>query len=239
MRRVIIDLLLVLVALAVTTAIVRQRPVAAEISPNEQVMVDGTLRKFRQVVPHSLLDPAPVVFALHGIGDSPESMAGYSQLDRLAADNGFLLVYPAAHSAMWTSMQFDPDNLDANPDVIFFDRLLMNIAQRFSIDRDRIYVVGMSNGATFAQLLVAARSSEIAAVVAHSGSKPRGLLQPDIHRPLLLIVGDEDNESAAIQADAAQYLADGHDVQLITVPGLAHEWSVRHNSLLWEFLSEH
>ena len=92
-------------------------------------------------------------------------MAAYSGLDRLAAEKGFVLVYPVARNHMWATMDIDPRNLDRNPDVRFFDQLLGHLGNRFRLDPNRIYLVGMSNGASFAQLLASARPG-VAAVVA-------------------------------------------------------------------------
>ncbi len=105
-----------IVALAVCFAVItfRERPLTADIHANELV-VDGTSRNYRLVIPHETVGPMPIVFAFHGVGDSTESMAGYSGLDRTAARNGFLLVYPAARNSMWATIDVDPSNLDANP----------------------------------------------------------------------------------------------------------------------------
>jgi poly(3-hydroxybutyrate) depolymerase len=217
----------------------RSRPIAADILPDQSITVDGSRRQYRLVIPHGLpASGVPVVFAFHGTGDSPGSMAAYSQWDRLAADNGFLLVYPEAVRAMWKTVNVDPDQLDQNPDVRFFDQLLIELGKRFPLDADRIYVVGMSNGASFAQLVAYARPN-VAAVVAHSGTPPRELREPVRAFPLLLLVGEHDPAIDALRSTAAKYRDDGHAVEFVSVPGLGHQWSTKHNAAIWEFLSKH
>ncbi len=95
-KRILIAASILLLASVVAILVFWQRPIAADISPNENITVDGTARHYRLVVPHTLPKPAPIVFAFHGIGDSTESMANYCRLDQLAAHNGFILVYLAA-----------------------------------------------------------------------------------------------------------------------------------------------
>lgn len=204
-----------------------------------QLKVGQVTRDYRIVTPHALPEPAPIIFAFHGIGDSPEAMANYSQLDRLASRNGFILVYPAARKSMWATIDATHENVDDNPDVRFFDELLRHLSDRYDIDRNRIYAVGMSNGASFAQLLASARPGYLAAVVAHSGAKPRELESADIRCPIMIVVGSEDSASSALQANAENYRSSGHVVEFISVPGLGHEWSIRHNDAIWKFLSEH
>ena len=130
--------------------------------------------------------------------------------------------------------------LNDNPDVRFFDQLFDHLSGCYDIDRDQVYVIGMSNGGTFVQLLASARSNEIAAVVAHSGAKPTGLSlsSADRHFPIMLLVGADDPVSSAMQSDADQYRASGHVVKFVSVPRLAHEWSARYNAEVWEFLSQ-
>lgn len=213
------------------------RPIAAQISPDQSIDVNEAVRQYRLVVPHSLPDERiPIVFAFHGIGDSPEGMTAYSALDRLAADNGFILVYPKARRAMWTTVNVDADNLDDNPDIRFYDRLLEDLAGRFPIDPNRVYLIGMSNGAKFAQLLAFARPN-VTAAVAHSGPMPRDL-QPAANRfPVLLLVGTNDSAADAMRSDAAEYRQNGHLVEFVAISGLGHEWSASHNDEIWRFLS--
>jgi polyhydroxybutyrate depolymerase len=230
---------MLLLASVVAMLVFWESPIAADISPSEGITVDGTVRNYRLVVPHTLQKPAPIVFAFHGIGDSTESMANYSRLDQLAARNGFLLVYLAARKSMWATINADSHNLDANPDVRFFDQLLIHVCKRYEIDRDRVYAVGMSNGASFVQLLAVARSKKIAAIAAYSGSKPSHIGSSENPLPILLVVGANDLASREMQSDADQYRSAGHAVEFVSVPGLGHEWPAGRNSQLWNFLSQH
>lgn len=212
---------------------------AADIFPDESITVDESIRRYRLVVPHRLPeDRVPVVFAFHGIGDSTASMSDYSELDRLATESGFILVYPAARNSMWATMNLDVNNLDTHPDFRFFDQLLEYAESRFRIDGNRIFLIGMSNGASFAQLLAHGRPS-VAAVVTHSGVKPRELGPALRPFPLLLLVGAKDAAADAMKSDAAEYRALGHHTEFVSIPDLGHEWSTRHNSAIWEFLSKH
>ena len=215
------------------------RQIVVQILPDQSIAVDESVRRYRLVIPHSLpADNVPIVFAFHGVGDSPEAMAKYSGLDQVAVENGFLLVYPAARRAMWTTVNVDAQNLDYNPDIRFFDRLLEHLAGRYQIDPNRVYLVGMSNGATFAQLVAFARP-DVAAVVAHSGPMPRDLQSATGRFPILLLVGTNDFAADAMRSDSAEYRNGKHSVGFVAISGLGHEWSLRHNAEIWRFLSSH
>ena len=88
--RIIAIAFLTLVAIvAAFFCVARYRPIDADISTAESIIVDAETRYYRLVVPRTLASDAPVVFAFHGTGGSSESMAAYSRLDRMAVDNGF------------------------------------------------------------------------------------------------------------------------------------------------------
>lgn len=215
-----------------------KRPLNADVYDHE-VTVGGSVRTYRTVVPYNLASPVPVVFAFHGIGDSTDSMAGYSQLDRLAADAGFLLVYPAARNSMWSTINIDPTNLDANPDVRFFDALYARVASEHDFAADRVYLAGMSNGASFVHVLATARPKLIAAIIAHSGLRPKEIGLCDDSIPMMLLAGADDPVAPMMESDAERYRNAGCAVEFIRVPRLAHEWSTRHNMDMWRFLSAH
>ncbi len=75
--------------------------------------------------------------------------------------------------------QFFPNDL-GNRDVLFFDEVLAKLHQNYTIDDDRIYVVGHSNGARFVNVLWKERPEKIAAIISVaaqggfmvSGAKP-------------------------------------------------------------------
>lgn len=100
--------------------------------------------------------------------------------------------------------------------------------------------MGMSNGASFAQLLAFQRSDEIAAVVAHSGSLPKELRSKKLTRPfpILLVVGANDTVEA-IDDSAKEYQKNGQTVKLLVVPGIGHAWAKDRNEEFWEFLEKY
>lgn len=203
---------------------------ATAIRSDQSIDVDGTERRFRVVVPDHLGPSFPVVFAFHGTGDTPESMARYTELNELAAERRFLLVYPMADGSVWnTHAQTDGT---PNTDQAFFDHLLRQLTSDYNIDSRQVFAVGMSNGGTFSLLLAMSRSAQLAAVVAHSAVPLHGVHPPDDCCPILLIVGEQDPAFTPISAFAAD-----RQLPCVGVERLAHEWSVAHNDEIWRFLT--
>lgn len=200
------------------------------------IEVNGVSRAYRLVVPEGLPQHAPVVIAWHGFGDTAASMASYSGLDQLAAQQHFLLVYPEVEKGGWRYPLSGAPNTEAEADVEFFDALLSDLARHASIDRERVYVVGMSQGATFGQWLASQRSRDIAAVVAHSGGPPKELEVATFSVPILLIAGTKDQVHDSLKKLAGDYPG---KAEFVSVPGLGHAWSTSQNEAIWKFLSRH
>jgi len=221
--------------------------------------IDGTMRSYRLVTPipstqSSSPVKCPVFIVFHGIGDSAESMAAYSRLDSLAATHDVIVVYPATFKNMWSTQLAEGESWEDSRDVRFFDAMLTELStnefsNNYSIDPKRVYLLGMSNGATFVQTLASVRNEKIAAVVAHSGGRSSAvpaLDSPVLETsaevkvpPTLLIVGDQDRVAKTIESDAEHYAENGVEVELIVVPKLGHAWSPSHNEAIANFLLRH
>lgn len=205
----------------------------------ETFTVDGVSREYLLIIPKSLgPEPIPLVIALHGTGDTPESMSEYSGLDRLASEKRFLLVYPRAVRRMWNVI--GPDLGASHPDVRFVDALIERLSSQYLIDPRRIYAVGMSNGASFALLLAGRSTHRMAAVAAHSGIAPDNM-HASRTVPVMLIVGADDTPATveAVRSAASDYQRSGRQVKLTVVDRLGHEWAQSHTADIWEFLSQH
>lgn len=220
------------VAIPVSVFLVPSPP-DADISARIELTVDGNVRHFRLVSPHSLSQSPPLVIAFHGTGDSTDTMAAYSELDWLAADSGFVLAYPGSMQSSWDTRI--PTLDQENADLKFAATLIDELSKKHKIDRTRVYAIGMSNGATFAQLVAANQPNQVAATVAHSGISPTQIAT----QPILLIAGTDDQGHDSIQKNANAYSAAGADARFVSVAGLAHEWSTGHNGEIWQFLSRH
>ncbi|TWT30623.1 alpha/beta hydrolase family esterase [Blastopirellula retiformator] len=200
---------------------------------DETITVGEEVRRYRLVAPaRAASAPALLVVALHGIGDTPEAMADYSGLDRLAATGQAYVVYPETRLGMWNTIDVLAESRANNRDLPFVQRLVDRLKSQLKVER--VCLVGMSNGATFA-LLACEACEDIDGVVAHSGASPAGL-KLTARAPILMIVGDADSAADAVRVDVAELKSAGHQVEFVLESGLGHQWSTRQNGKLDHFL---
>lgn len=234
---------LALVLLLAAPALAADPPKAGTFA-DETVTVGKDKRTFRLIVPKTvdLTKPAPLVVAFHGmLIDSKDLMPKYTKLDATAADNKFLLAFPEAVGKMWGVV---PDKVTA--DLAFFDALVRDVSARYRVDPNRVYVLGMSNGAYFAHLVAKERSKTVAAVGSHSGAlglQTLGGVKADRKFPVLIVHGDKDNilNVAFARENRDKYKKEGHEVKYVEVAGMGHEWATKQkvNDTIWEFFADH
>jgi polyhydroxybutyrate depolymerase len=177
MREVTIKTIALLGVLAVVASCANNEEVViAETAEkglfDETISHDNLQREYLLYVPESYTgnEPVPLVFSLHGAGGTKESQYGLSQFNLLADRENFILVTPQATSILgnrtFWNQQNDPNRAD---DVGFINTLLDEVASRYNIDLDRVYLAGSSNGAFMALEITCQLSQKIAATAAVKG----------------------------------------------------------------------
>ncbi len=125
--------------------------------------------------------PFPLIVALHSLyNDSHEPQSEWG-FDKLAAEDGFAVVYPDGLDASWNAGtccgQAAAQHVD---DIGWLRALISHLEQHYPIDRHRVILVGFSNGGMLAYRYACEHAPEIAgiAVVAASlqatGCTPAG-----------------------------------------------------------------
>jgi polyhydroxybutyrate depolymerase len=131
---------------------VEPRPAVA----HRQLRVDGMDRTYRLYTPPDVevAGAVPLVLALHGSGNSADSLVGASELDQAASAGGFIVAYPEALGLLWNGgFCCTSGRGDRATDVHFLDQVVTDISAVRRIDRTRIYAVGVSAGGIMAYRL--------------------------------------------------------------------------------------
>jgi poly(hydroxyalkanoate) depolymerase family esterase len=131
-------------------------------------------RAYKLYVPASLSDaPRPVIVMLHGCTQSADDFATGTQMNRLADEQDFLVVYPEqpAHANMskcWNWFQ-PQDQLRDTGEPSLIAGIVREIAARHGVDLRRVFVAGLSAGAAMAVVLGETYPDLFSGVGVHSG----------------------------------------------------------------------
>jgi len=181
--------------------------------------------------------PRPLLLALHGGFGDGAAMERLTQsgFNRLADQEGFLVVYPDGVEKHWNdgrsqvSYRSHKEKID---DVGFLAALIDEIARQFPLDRQRVYATGMSNGAMMCHRLAAELSDRIAAIAPVGGSIPEDLLprcRPPRPVPVLIISGTADPLVPWAGGDIRGGLFGQRSIgRVLSAPAAAEHWA-RHN----------
>ena len=115
----------------------------------------------------------PVVFNLHGYTLDKQQQMNYSQMNLVADTAGFIVVYPNAVNTTWNSGIYDSPIAPPNPninDIGFIDALIDTLSKHYSIDLEKIYSCGFSNGGFMSFKLACQLSNRIAAIASVEGA---------------------------------------------------------------------
>ncbi|HUO94915.1 MAG TPA: alpha/beta fold hydrolase [Steroidobacteraceae bacterium] len=166
----------------------------------EALAFGGRERTYRLYVPARLPAAAPLLVVLHGGGGGGASMESLTLrgLNRRADEDGVLVAYPDGVGHGWNDGRRDlkSKSVEESVDDVGFLRALVDaISRRYPLDRERIFVTGISNGGMMT-LRLACDASDLfhgfVAVAASLGADLAPRCRPSAPRPLALIDGTED-----------------------------------------------
>ncbi|MEM6319548.1 MAG: PHB depolymerase family esterase [Bacteroidota bacterium] len=178
-----------------TLASVGIHPIFGQEKIKEKVEIDGLTRKYRLYIPSSYdaNEPVPLVFNLHGLTSDGGQQQRYSRMNEVAEKNGFIVCYPNGKNRAWNvNFPFPSSKAD---DVAFIDQLVDHLASSYTIDLNRVYSCGFSNGGYMSYRLACELSDRIVAVASVAGTfvpKEIGNCSPSRAVPTLHIHGTAD-----------------------------------------------
>jgi poly(hydroxyalkanoate) depolymerase family esterase len=115
----------------------------------------------------------PLIVMLHGCQQNPDDFATGTRMNELAEREGFLVAYPAQSinangSNCWNWYQArDQAREGGEPEII--TGIVGDIAEKYAVDKRRVFAAGLSAGAAMAVILGTTRADLFAAVGVHSG----------------------------------------------------------------------
>ena len=164
----------------------------------EVIEVGGREREYVLHVPEAQdpTTPRPLLLVLHGHGGKGPSTPRLTGMDAVADREGFLAAYPSGVGKSWADgrgvTEADRSGVD---DVAFLTALVERIAKAHAVDRQRVYVVGISNGGFMTQRLLMQRPDVFrggVVVIATLSARQLDKFKPTSPARFAMINGTED-----------------------------------------------
>ena len=153
----------------------------------------GEVRHYWLYTPAGLdaAKPAPILLVLHGSGGTGEDMITVTQhgFERLADKEKIVVVYPRAAERRWSERGGTVDEAG------FLLAVVDKLAAELPVDRNRVFVAGISSGGMMAQRMACEKSGRVAGIATVAGTMPvelKSSCKPERPVPVLLIHGTQD-----------------------------------------------
>lgn len=162
-----------------------------------KIPVGGKDRNYIAYAPSGLQANAPLILALHALGQSNTQFRSSSGWDKIADREKFVVVYPVGITKVnMQGMELIGWDITGESDVQFLTALIDTMAARHDINRKRVYSTGFSMGGMMSYVLACRISDKIAAI-GPDGGYPVGQsadnCKPSVPVPLCHVHGGMDD----------------------------------------------
>lgn len=180
-------------------------PIETGLIKDNKIIINNTERDYDLFVPESY-NNSPVVILLHGNGGSSEDITGesgnpapYKKWLEIASDNNLILLIPNGIESTngnqgWNDCRDDASGNPNLDDTSFIEDVLTELQNTYSIDNNKIYVNGTSNGGHMAIRLAQEIPEKITAIAVIVASMPENSACLDSDTPIsaLFMNGTDD-----------------------------------------------
>lgn len=128
------------------------------------MQIAGVNRTYIVHAPSGLTNP-PLVLNIHGYNMDGLTEESYTQMDKIADREKFIVVYPSAVNKSW--------DMSGTNDFTFLMAIIDSVDKQYKIDRKRIYSCGFSQGG-FMTFNLACRYSDVFAAIAPTSGNMSG-----------------------------------------------------------------
>ncbi len=147
---------------------------SAQQTITSTIQHDGQEREYILYIPaaYTGMDAVPLVLNFHGYGSNAAEQMWYGDFRPIADTANFLVVHPLG-TLLNNTTHFNVGGWtlgSTTDDVGFTAALIDSLSAQYTIDADRIYSTGMSNGGFMSFVLACQLSDRIAAIASVTGS---------------------------------------------------------------------
>jgi len=148
-------------------------------SAQEKLKVGGTEREYKIYVPKDLGAKRPLLISCHGMNQDAAYQMGMLDIQSVADTAKFVTVFPEGIGKSW--------DITGNRDINFMLALIDEMAEKYDIDRGRVYLSGFSMGGMFTYHAMNKIADRIAAFAPISGYPMGGATAKASVRPIPII----------------------------------------------------
>lgn len=176
------------------------------LSQNVQALEYGTIqdggiqREYIYYHPSSAPPNCALVFVCHGYGGSAQGIMNYSEFNQLADEYGFAVCYPQGSEdgggTPFFNVGYDFQNNETVDDVAYLLNLNTYFQSNYSLDAEKVFCTGMSNGGDLCYMLACQASETFRAVAPISGMIMQDIMDdcnPSSEVSILEVHGTQDN----------------------------------------------
>lgn len=199
----------------------------------------GLKREYRVHVPRSFRPgrPMPLVVALHGGGGDADFQASDERYGLISKSEaaGFIVAFPNGSSrlpsgalATWNAGACCGGAVrNQVDDVGFLRAVIVRIGRQAGIDRKRVFVIGMSNGAMMAYRMACEAPDILRGIAAVAGTDNSLSCPPGRSVPLIHFHARNDDHVPFVGGSGSRALT---QVNYVSVPATIAKWTARNRT---------
>ena len=108
---------------------------------------DGLTRQYILYLPDNLPENAPLVFVLHGYTSNAQGIMAYTDMNRVADENGFAVCYPQGTLDKGDTTHWNARlNISETDDIGFLTELAKYLQSEYNLNAQQTFSCGHSNG---------------------------------------------------------------------------------------------
>ncbi|MEM9544929.1 MAG: PHB depolymerase family esterase [Bacteroidota bacterium] len=122
---------------------------------------NGIERQYALHIPETVTENAPLLLSMHGYTDDAIQHRDYTELNRVADLNGFIVAYPRGikdkEGERFFNMGYFFHQTETVDDVGFLTELTLYLQKTYKINSERTFTAGFSNGGDLSYMLACQR----------------------------------------------------------------------------------
>jgi polyhydroxybutyrate depolymerase len=196
-------------------------------------------RKYTVHTPTGFTNTTPVslVLMLHGGGGTMANAQGFTNLNSVSNTNGFLVVYPQGYGIIisggfsWADGRGTSADIAGIDDLGFINKLLDTLIANYTIDTNKIYICGFSNGGFMTQRFACQLNQRYAAMASLGSIMDTTLFascNPTRPIPMLFMLGTSD---PFVPCNGGPMIGSGSVTPIVGMDTLLNFWKTNNNCL--------